>query len=299
MVILWKIFYGKNFYGGYFEGSLIVGAVLKASYLDLDGELEVLTNYHIPVATYNANPSLYTDAVYTEASNEYRIPSLSTVYEPVKTQSISSGGWFNGLIKAYNVANAGHNNKAVKIRPFLIVNTNTPILSGSINVTGGASYGPSNNLSGTTSFTIYIGSASFPFYFNHNTGGSWGSGDDSRKWGGIATPTFVINGSSTSASNSYNINNEDTPPAMSASGSKTISALGFSFTLSYSVAQSGAWYNRYATAYYSISINTGANFTSADLVSASLIRIKCNSIGSGTSTRYGKTSTSLQINNMA
>lgn len=106
--------------GGIINGARINGAVIKASYLDLDGELEVLTNYHISVATRNANPSLYTDAVYISADNEYRIPSLSTIKEANKTIN-TLGGILYGNIRSYNTANAGHNTKAVKVRPYITI----------------------------------------------------------------------------------------------------------------------------------------------------------------------------------
>lgn len=106
---------GKTLTGTLINGASINGAVIKASYLDLDGELEVLTNYHITVVMYNANPSLYTDAVYLSGTNEYRIPSLSTIREETKTQNISiNGAIFNSKIRSYNCANAGHNLKCVK-----------------------------------------------------------------------------------------------------------------------------------------------------------------------------------------
>ena len=122
-------FVGKTFTGAVINGAVINGAVVKASYLDLDGELEVLTNYHITVAMYNANPSLYTDAVYLSGTNEYRIPSISTVREETRTQDISAGGAvFNSKIRSYNCANAGHNNKCVKIRPNIIVSADVDFL---------------------------------------------------------------------------------------------------------------------------------------------------------------------------
>ena len=109
---------GKTITGSTLNGAAINGAVIKASYLDLDGELEVLTNYHITVAMYNANPSLYTDAVYIEGNDEYRIPSISTVREDTVTQNISANGAvFNSKIRSYNCANAGHNMKCVKETP--------------------------------------------------------------------------------------------------------------------------------------------------------------------------------------
>ena len=114
---------GKTITGSVINGAKINGAVIKASYLDLDGDLEILTNYHITVAMYNANPSLYTDAVYISADNEYRIPSISIIKE---TDSVSSGNGCSiyGIIRSYNTANAGHNTKAVKIRPYFIISEN-------------------------------------------------------------------------------------------------------------------------------------------------------------------------------
>lgn len=115
---------GKTITGGVINGARINGAVIKASYLDLNGELEVLTNYIITVAMYNANPSLYTDAVYISADNQYRIPTLSLVSEPFKSYTnLSMDSSVFGILRPYNSANVGHNLKAVKIRP---VFQNTP-----------------------------------------------------------------------------------------------------------------------------------------------------------------------------
>lgn len=111
---------GNELNGIVINGARINGSVIKTSYLDLDGELEVLTNYHITVAMYNANPSLYTDAVYISADNEYRIPSMSIVREETKAVNLSSlNASSTSLIKPYNKANAGHNLKAVKTKPYI------------------------------------------------------------------------------------------------------------------------------------------------------------------------------------
>lgn len=113
---------GKTITGGVINGARINGAVIKASYLDLNGDLEVLTNFIISVATRNANPSLYTDAVYISADNQYRIPSLSVVREETRNQTLSStGATFKSKIRSYNCANAGHNLKCVKIRPSVYI----------------------------------------------------------------------------------------------------------------------------------------------------------------------------------
>ena len=123
---------GNELNGTVINGARINGAVIKASYLDLDGELEVLTNYHITVAMYNANPSLYTDAVYISADNEYRIPSMSTVREATTSSTVSYPATFYGVLRPYNNANSGNNLKAVKVRPtfnnqiaFTIINSKT------------------------------------------------------------------------------------------------------------------------------------------------------------------------------
>ena len=118
---------GKTLTGTVINGARINGSVIKASYLDLDGELEVLTNYHISVAMYNASPSLYTDAVYISADNEYRIPSISTISSLEKVVSSSSSPWvavgsytLSSGLYSYATANVGHNMKAVKPRPSII-----------------------------------------------------------------------------------------------------------------------------------------------------------------------------------
>jgi hypothetical protein len=149
-------FYGKNFYGGYFEGARINGAVIKASYLDLDGELEVLTNYHITMSMYNANPSLYTDAVYISADNEYRIPSMSTVKEGVKSGRITSISSIYGDIWAYNVANVGTNIKAVKINPTFLNTSDLNIVTSQCGDGGVGSTGIKNNFSIKLGDTILL-----------------------------------------------------------------------------------------------------------------------------------------------
>lgn len=106
---------GVRITGSTITGARINGAIIKASYLDLDGDLEVLTNYHISVSMYNSNPGLYTDAVFISADNEYRIPSISVVKE---LNTGYSNGIVYGTVRSYNTANAGHNLKAAKPRPY-------------------------------------------------------------------------------------------------------------------------------------------------------------------------------------
>lgn len=147
---------GKTMTGAVINGAAINGAVIKASYLDLDGELEVLTNYHITPAMYAANPSLYTDAVYIEGNNEYRIPSISTVREATVTQDISANGAvFNSKIRSYNCSNAGHNMKCVKETPTFSCSTDTLLFSISE-----ATYNPYSRNTISSLVTILIGGIS-------------------------------------------------------------------------------------------------------------------------------------------
>lgn len=116
---------GKTLMGTNITGASITGSVIKASYLDLDGQLEVLTNYHISTVMYNSNPALYTDSVYLSSSNEYRIPSMSIIHEETVETSIQSAGQvFNSKIRSYNCGNAGHNIKCVKSNPPVTINSN-------------------------------------------------------------------------------------------------------------------------------------------------------------------------------
>ncbi len=144
---------GKTITGGIINGARINGAVIKASYLDLNGDLEVLTNFIISVATRNANPSLYIDAVYISADNQYRIPSLSGVREETKSVHITGVGNWYGKLRSYNTANAGHNLKAVKIRPSFNNSQNFNI------ITSTSSSGMSYDAVGTVSnhFSLYLG----------------------------------------------------------------------------------------------------------------------------------------------
>lgn len=107
---------GSNIYGAYIEG-----AVIKASYLDLDGELEVLTNYHIPVASYN--PSTMPGAIYIAASNEYRLPTTSSVstISPTMVENTTNVFTSNQPVYPYNSYWTTSIRRVVKIRPVITV----------------------------------------------------------------------------------------------------------------------------------------------------------------------------------
>ena len=123
---------GNRIIGSIIDGARINGAIIKASYLDLDGDIEVLTNYHISTAMYDANPSLYIDAIFISADNEYRIPSISVVSESFQTTTASI---LNGKIMPYNKADSGTNTKAVKIRPTFNIISPINLATGEINST--------------------------------------------------------------------------------------------------------------------------------------------------------------------
>lgn len=126
--------------GSKITGAIIEGAVIKASYLDLDGELQVLTNYHLCLTqaqlndvitaggtgTLYTNSSLMPDAIPiklidqqtgVEYIYEYRIPSISQVREITVTGS----GTISGKIYSYDTTNANTNYKAVRLRPYIKV----------------------------------------------------------------------------------------------------------------------------------------------------------------------------------
>lgn len=130
---------GKTISGGRIIGAIIEGVVIKASYLDLDGELEVLTNYHLCMtqAKLNAviaaggtgalytNGTLMPDAVYIAISDEYRIPSISQIREVTATGS----GTISGKIYSYDTSNAHSNYKAVRLKPYVRVESMFNLIS--------------------------------------------------------------------------------------------------------------------------------------------------------------------------
>lgn len=124
--------------GSKITGAIIEGAVIKASYLDLDGEVQVLTNYHLCLSqaqlndiitaggtgTLYTNSSLMPDAIPIKLTDqqtgleyiyEYRIPSISQIREITVTGS----GTISGKIYSYDTTNANTNYKAVRLRPYI------------------------------------------------------------------------------------------------------------------------------------------------------------------------------------
>lgn len=122
---------GKVITGGQIVGTNIVGVTIRASYLDLDGELEVLTNFYLCVGgnttgvpalalsegRYRTYSTADIDAVRsTSYSNLYRIPSISTIKYNAIIENV-----VNTHLYAYNVANVNRNTKAVKINPTVVL----------------------------------------------------------------------------------------------------------------------------------------------------------------------------------
>lgn len=124
---------GKTITGSFITGAVITGATIKASYIDLDGELEVLTDFYLCVGgdttgvpalaisegryrTYNS--LVDTDAIPSSGyANIYRIPTLSTVTVSTSFTSLSSGQTLYATLWSYNTANVNNNKKARKKRP--------------------------------------------------------------------------------------------------------------------------------------------------------------------------------------
>lgn len=134
--------------GSKITGAIIEGAVIKASYLDLDGEVQVLTNYHLCLSqaqlndiitaggtgTLYTNSSLMPDAIPIKLTDqqtgleyiyEYRIPSISQIREITVTGS----GTISGKIYSYDTTNANTNYKAVRLRPYIKVDNAFTLIS--------------------------------------------------------------------------------------------------------------------------------------------------------------------------
>lgn len=127
---------GSEINGTVINGARINGAVIRASYLDLDGQLEVLTNYHLCASQAQLNALIASgklgrlvidadklqnggDAIYLASDDEWRIPSLSTISASTGYVPLPAGSIINSYIYAFNNTTAGTNKKAVSIRPMV------------------------------------------------------------------------------------------------------------------------------------------------------------------------------------
>lgn len=296
----------ETFYGKRFEGSIFVGAVIKASYIDLDGELEVLTNYHIAVATYNSNPNAYSDAVYIEADDEYRIPSLSTVREVNTAKNMSAGAWLYGKIMAYDVANAGHNVKAVKIKPTVLLTSSVEIFRFYF---GMSPYLNNNyvysSTSGVMRCNIYVMGTSVPIVWNLTTiNGSSGGDDSGAGWATIRSGQVSINGSTTF----NNVTAGKSKPyreagwsssAGSASSTKTINGIPITFTLTVSMGTGGIGGSA-GTFDLRATIPAGTYEVNENFLNSHFLKFYCSQKATPktTSVFQAKISNAIAINNM-
>lgn len=219
---------GKIITGGQIIGANIAGVTIRASYLDLDGELEVLTNFYLCVGgnttgvpalalsegRYRTYSTADIDAVpSTSYSNLYRIPSISTVREETKVQTLNStGASLVSKIRSYNCANAGHNVKCVKLRPRAFVSGFNIFLG---LILGDEYDGYRNSSTAQMYFGgILLGSVYFRSYYY-----GWSSGGDQISSGVSGSIQVYLNGGliysyADSDTESYNSPASISPPSL-------------------------------------------------------------------------------------
>lgn len=167
-----NIISGKKISGGVIEGASIQGVTISASYLDLDRQLQVLTNYYLCVGgnttgvptdainegryeTYSGVPG---DSVpSTEYGNLRRIPSISIIYEESFWGNLNyAGAQYNSKIKSLKNYTAGHNIKCK--RPNVPVNVSSNIMLFRM-ASSGTDEWVLANVDGTHSYdySLYIG----------------------------------------------------------------------------------------------------------------------------------------------
>jgi hypothetical protein len=152
----------KTISGSVIQGAYIEGAVIKASYLDLDGELEVLTNYHISTSSYDSN--LMPGAIYIAGSDEYRLPTTSSIetISPSFIENETNVFTSNQPIYPYNSYWTTSTRRAAKIRPTLTIPSDIELFH--FTVYPGYSYSPD------VSYDIYIGGINIGTYAGHMYG---------------------------------------------------------------------------------------------------------------------------------
>ena len=185
---------GKTITGGLIEGTIIngvviTGATIRASYLDLDGELEVLTNFYLCVGgdttgvpalaisegRYRTYSVADIDAIPSSGyANIYRIPSISIVKEP--STNFSTGTTY-GTLRSYNTANVGHNMKAVKRRPTFQNLSGIHIATGDVvlklgNITLGTFSGSGSNPTSNTYFHDFKFTSPYTSGYNNRLSGA-------------------------------------------------------------------------------------------------------------------------------
>lgn len=179
---------GITITGSFINGAIIYGATIRASYLDLDGEIEVLTDFYLCVdgnttgvptqaitegryRTYSASDI---DAVPSSGYvNLYRIPTLSNITASSGFTSLNNGQTLYATLFSYNTANANSNKKVRKKRPTFNQGSGLMYYVSGFSTTG-TSYATAND---GGSYSLRLGSTTlFTFSFSSFAGVTGGSG---------------------------------------------------------------------------------------------------------------------------
>lgn len=147
--------------GSIITGKLISASTFEASYLDFGNGFKLLTAYHIAVSTYNANPSMYTDAILRTGYTSYRIPTFPKVTEESKSETLGYNQSLYGRISSYNTANTGNFYKARLARPLVATVSSARMVYTNALFTGDTKSASSAAITDGRSidFSIYFGSA--------------------------------------------------------------------------------------------------------------------------------------------
>lgn len=304
---------GKTIEGGEIIGANITGVTIRASYLDLDGELEVLTDFYLCVGgdttgvpataisegRYRTYSSADIDAVLsTSYSNLYRIPTLSTVRETTFSSYIGAGTTKYGNIRSYDTANAGHNAKARKLRPSIVCSVDTLIIDSAISTPYSAIGDREFSVTASDYYTLYVGGQSCTISLYNGAYRDFGI-DDSNRWYNYDSGDMIVNGSNLGGLYPIyvSVSNEDSIPSRTDSTSKYFTFNGCSFRIDlYASNPSGATSAK-------VYLLAGSYTLSSNLNDDYLFKIYCNRHASGNDvsqvTANAKLSSSISINNLA
>lgn len=159
--------------GNKIVGANIIGAVITASYLDLDGELEILTNFYLVVGgdftdvpalaisegRYRAYSTSDIDAIPVKTG--YRIPSITSVSEQAQLVNVSSSATLNGIIHSQSMTTAGNSMKAKLRQPTVFIDSPVTLLD--INYRDTVFTGDAGSSNNSITFD-----ASYPVLTNNN-----------------------------------------------------------------------------------------------------------------------------------
>lgn len=311
---------GKTIEGAVINGAQINGAVIKASFLDLDGELEVLTNYYlvtgtdlsdVPATAVFENRYLTNyvfaagdDSVAIENTNLYRIPSISTVREANINKNITSDPLI-GVIHAYDSYQAGNNIKAVKRTPTLGVTADTEIFNYTFSVTPAFNNSLVNTDGySTTSVDFSLFGQTKTLSWNLATINGSSSGDDSGASNSTLRSGQVVFGGATIFNNLSGSNDRahDDAPFISTPGNAAVNVElgGVPIDINLQVNVAGTNFAQSLSFKLTFTIPSGSHESTSAFTNAELIKIVSNSSSAvRTLNSYNaKTSTSLFINNI-